>query len=127
MEGLQEVWGDVPYTPLEPPPPPLQFPTPWGGMVTWPNKHRKYVAPKKNFYKAPKLIYTVILWYRFVVQCPPPFGGGPSLGDEVGGGGRVRRGYGAYGGAVMYLHRPSSTPAPCERCPRPPQCVPTSH
>ena len=30
---------------------------------------------KENFYKAPKvpkLIYTVILWYRFVVCAPPP-------------------------------------------------------
>ena len=24
------------------------------------------------FYKVPKLIYTVILWYSFVVQSPPP-------------------------------------------------------
>ena len=54
-----------------PPPPPLAG----GGTITWPKKHRKYWAPKKIFYKAPKapkLIYTVILWYSFVVQSPPP-------------------------------------------------------
>ena len=39
-----------------------------GGTVTWPRQHRKY--------QAPKLIYTVMLWYRFVVQSPPPGGGG---------------------------------------------------
>ena len=31
---------------------------------------------KENFYKAPKLIYTAILWYNFVVQSPPPKGEG---------------------------------------------------
>ena len=56
-----------------------------GGTVTWPKKHRKSLGPKgveEIFYKAPKapkLIYTVILWCRFVVQCPP--GGEPSLDD----------------------------------------------
>ena len=48
--------------------------------------------PKKIFHKAPKLIYTVILWYRFVVQPPPPprLGGGgvtPLVGRLQGGGG----------------------------------------
>ena len=61
-----------------PPPPPFAIPptptptVPLGGTVTWPRKHRKYKAPKK----APKLLCTVILWYRFVVQSPPQ-GGGP--------------------------------------------------
>ena len=27
---------------------------------------------KEKCYKAPKLIYIVILWYNFVVQSPPP-------------------------------------------------------
>ena len=36
---------------------------------------------KEKFYKAPKLIYTVILWYSFVVQSPLPQGGEPSLHD----------------------------------------------
>ena len=52
-------------------------PPPGGGTVTWPKKHRKYWA-LKEFYKvlkAPKLIHTVILWYNFVVQPPPPMGG----------------------------------------------------
>ena len=47
-----------------------------------------------NFYKAPKalnLIFTVILWYRFVVRSPPPLlGGEPARqkrGDFKGGGG----------------------------------------
>ena len=59
------------------PPPPLQFHPPLGwGTITWPKKQRKYWAPKKIFYKAPKLIYTVILWYSFVVQnWSPPRGG----------------------------------------------------
>ena len=34
------------------------------------------LGAKDNFYKAPKLIYTVILWYSFVVQSPPPLRGG---------------------------------------------------
>ena len=34
---------------------------------------------KENFNKAPKLFYTVILWYSFVVQSPPPPRGEPSL------------------------------------------------
>ena len=36
---------------------------------------------KENFYKALKLIYTVILWYRFVVRPPPPPRGEPSFCD----------------------------------------------
>ena len=55
----------LPYAPLGisfplaiPFPPPLG-----GGTVTWPKKQRQYQAP---------LIYTVILWYSFVVQSPPP-------------------------------------------------------
>ena len=43
-------------------------PPPWGGTVTWPQRHRKYLAPK--------LISAVILWYSFVVQPPPPPKGG---------------------------------------------------
>ena len=67
--------------PLPPSPPcskeALPLP-PGGGTVTWPKKHRKYKAAK-----APKLIYTVILWYSFVVQSPPaPQGGEPSLRDR---------------------------------------------
>ena len=44
-----------------------------------------YKAPK-----APKLIYTVILWYKFAV-CPPPQGGEPARqkGGEFKGGGGV--------------------------------------
>ena len=65
---------------LRPPPPPFNPPPP-GGTVTWPKKHRKYQAPKapkKMFYRVLKLIYTVILWYSFVVrfQPPPPPRGG---------------------------------------------------
>ena len=50
---------------------------------------------EEDFHKAPKLIYTVILWYSFVVQSPsPPQRGGtitsgPSRhwwGDYKGGG-----------------------------------------
>ena len=44
---------------------------------------------KEKFFKAPKLIHTVILWYSFVVQSchfvtPPPVGGGTvtTLGGE---------------------------------------------
>ena len=60
-------------TPASPcnPPPPLGG----GATVTWPKKHRKYqapMAPKKIFYEALKLMYTVILWYSFVVQIPTP-------------------------------------------------------
>ena len=54
-----------------------------GGTVSWPKKHRKYWAPKKeNCYKAPKapkLIYTVMLRYSFV-RPPPPEGGGLAQG-----------------------------------------------
>ena len=61
------------------PPPPLAIPPPPG------NRHLAQKAlkipgakgAKGNLYKAPKLIYTVILWYSFVVQCPPPRGGEP--------------------------------------------------
>ena len=43
-------------------------------------KAGKVLGAEENFYKAPKLIYTVILWYRFVVQSPhPPAEGEPSL------------------------------------------------
>ena len=68
----------VPYTPPCHLPPLATPPPPVGGTVTWPKKHRKYTGAKgaKNFfYKAPKLIHTVILCYSFVVQPPPPRGG----------------------------------------------------
>ena len=42
---------------------------------------------KENFYKAPKLIYTVRVWYSFVVQFPPPPPGAlirPSGEDAMG-------------------------------------------
>ena len=55
--------------PLGDPPPGNPPPLMGGGGVTWPKKQGKHQAPKapkKFFYKAPKLIYTVILWYSFV-------------------------------------------------------------
>ena len=52
------------------------FPSPWGEPSPWPRKHRKYKAPKKFFTSAPKLIYTVILWYSFGGATPPPPRGG---------------------------------------------------
>ena len=55
-------WLTPPWRRLEPPPPP-------GGGPS-----QEILGAKGKFYKAPKvpkLIYTVILWYRFVV-CPPP-------------------------------------------------------
>ena len=54
------------YPPCNPPPPFATPPPPRGGTVTW---------PKENFYKAPKLISTVILWYSFVVQSHHDIGG----------------------------------------------------
>ena len=48
---------------------------------------------KENFDKVPKLIYTVILWCRFVVCPHPPKGGVPARqkgGDFGGGGGGAR-------------------------------------
>ena len=71
-------------------PPLCNLPPPWGGgTVTWPKKHKKILGAKENFYKAPKLIYTVILWFSFVVQPPPPPGGGNrhDVGGEITGGG----------------------------------------
>ena len=63
-----------PPTPLEIPPPP---------RVTFTLAQKAYeIGAKENFYNfylAPKLIYTVILWYRFVVQSPPP---PPHVGGE---------------------------------------------
>ena len=56
------------------PPPPLTPPPGGWGTVPWPQKHRKYWVPK-----APKLIYTVMLWYSFVVQLPPPPRGGGTV------------------------------------------------
>ena len=57
-----------------PPPPPR------GGTVTLAQKAQEILGGKEIFYKAPKLIYTVILWYRFVVRPPtPPKGGTVTL------------------------------------------------
>ena len=44
---------------------------------------------KENLDKAPKLIYTVILWYRFAVRSPPRGGGGATKGGRFQGGGGV--------------------------------------
>ena len=69
---------------------------------------------------APKLIYTVILWYRFVVRSPAPPGGGPSLCDrplplsggtgptKEGGISRegVRLGMGTSAGTRVLMHAP---------------------
>ena len=52
-------------------PPPLATPPPLGGE-----------GAKDNLYKAPKLIYTVILRYSFVVRPPPRGGGQLSLCDR---------------------------------------------
>ena len=55
------------------PPPPL-----WGKKRHLAQKAKKILGAKgakESLYKAskaPKLIYTVILWCRFVVQSPPP-------------------------------------------------------
>ena len=72
-------------------PPPLQPPPPLVGGGDCHLAQKAWKIPgaksaKEMFYKAPKLIYTVILWYRFVVQLggggrhfmtvPPPGGGG---------------------------------------------------
>ena len=71
------------------PPPPLELTPPRWGTVTLAQKAQEILGAKgakENFYKAPKLIYTVILWYRFVVRFPPPpRGGEPSLCDPRGG------------------------------------------
>ena len=59
------------------PPPPCKPPhhPRGGGGVSWPRKHKDQVL------KVPKLSYHVILWYRFVVQSPPPTAISP-LGGE---------------------------------------------
>ena len=57
-------------SPLNTPPPPQA-----GNRHPFAQKAKEIPGAKENFYKlpkAPKLIYTVILWYRFVVQSPPP-------------------------------------------------------
>ena len=69
-----------------PPPFVIPPPPPQGGEGHVAQKAQKIPGAKgakENFYKAPKLIYTVILWYSFVVQSPPPpWGGEPSLRDR---------------------------------------------
>ena len=56
---------------------------PGGGNGHLAQKASEILGAKEKFYKAPKLICTVILWYRFVVQSPPlPTGGKPSLHDR---------------------------------------------
>ena len=47
--------------------------TPWGNghLAQKAQKILGTEGAKENFYKAPKLIYSVILWYSFVVQSPP--------------------------------------------------------
>ena len=58
--------------PMGLPPPPLAIP---GGNRDWAPKAEKIQGAegaKEKFYKAPKLIYSVILWYSFVVQFPAP-------------------------------------------------------
>ena len=66
---------------------------------------------RENFYKAlkaPKLIYTVILWYRFVVQSPPPPRGGDrhfmTVPLPLGGTGLTKRGEIARGGYTSASH-----------------------
>ena len=57
------------------PSPPFETPPPQGGTVTFAQKAQEILSAegaKENVYKAPKLIYTVILWYSFVVRPPPP-------------------------------------------------------
>ena len=94
---MANAYADPPLTP--PPPPPRETPSPlksppsplprWG-TVTLAQKALEIQGAegtKENSSKAPKapkLIYTVILWYRFVVRPPPPLpgGGGPSLCDR---------------------------------------------
>ena len=67
-----------------------RFVNPLGGNRHLAQKAQKILGAKENFYKAPKLVYTVILWYRFVVQSPPlPWGG-----TDLTKGGRVQRGGG---------------------------------
>ena len=58
-----------------PPPPPFEPPSLGGGGVTLAQKVHEIPGAegaKEIFHKAPKLIYAVILWYRFVVRPPPP-------------------------------------------------------
>ena len=75
------------------PPPLWNPPPPRGGTITLAQKAWKISGSegaKENFYKAPKLIYTVILWYRFVVPPPPPQGGNqPDKRGGISSGGRV--------------------------------------
>ena len=76
------------------PPPPFGTPPPRGGTITLAQKAWKISGSegaKENFYKAPKLIYTVILWYSFVVPPPPP-GGEPARQK----GGDFKRGEGIF-------------------------------
>ena len=70
------------------PPPPLQ-PPPTGGEPSLGPKSIATNRRQRKFYEAPKLIYTVILWYIFVVQsAPPPWGGtGLTKGGRLQGGG----------------------------------------
>ena len=87
------------YPPPEIPPPSRE------GTVTLAQKAWEILGTegtKENFYTALKLIYTVILWYRFVVRPPPPPRGEPSLCDRPppprGGNRRDKRGEISRGG-----------------------------
>ena len=115
--------------PIEIPPPPT------GGTVTLAQKAEEILGAegaKENVYKAlkaPKLIYTVILWYRFVVRPPPPPGGGnqhfvtaphpPGGGDHhfvtapPGGGGGPTKGGGFQGEGDAVRRGHPSPPAHC--------------
>ena len=84
------------YPPCNPPPP-LAIPPPLGGgggrslgpkSIQNTRRQRKF----DKMPKAPKLIHTVILWYNFVVQPPPPLWREPS-----------RHWWGDYKGDVRYL------------------------
>ena len=90
------------WLPPPPPLPPFAVPPPprGGGDGHLAQKASKIPGAKENFYKAPKLIYTEILWYSFVVQSPPP----PVGGDRHDIGGEITRG----GGGVFAPAPPRS-------------------
>ena len=99
-------------------PPPLQPPPPPGGDRSLGPKSVENTRCRRrggNFYKAPmapKLIYTVILWYSVVVRPPPPLAGGgePSHHDRPpppppspGGGTVMTKGGGFQGGGRVRI------------------------